>query len=169
MNTSIQADAESMEQTAGANQYLTFILGTEEYGIDILKVQEIRSWEPVTHIPNTPDYVLGIVNLRGTVVPVIDLRLRFNMDREEYGATTIVVVVKIEHEGKIRVVGMVADAVSEVYYVKEEDIRPTPDIGSDISIDFIKGLATVEDKLIILLEIDVLVNSGILEDVSSKI
>lgn len=164
MTESSHTDILSIEQQVGTSQFLTFKLGTEEYGVDILKVQEIRSWEPVTTIPNTPDYVLGVVNLRGTVVPVMDLRRRFQLEDTEFHTTTVVIVVKIEHEGRFRTVGMVADAVSEVYNVVEEDVSETPDIGGAINVEFMKGLTTIDEKMIILLEIDALVNTGLLED-----
>ena len=169
MNTSTHAETGALEHDSDAEQYLSFILGSEEYAVDILKVQEIRSWEPVTNIPNTPDYVLGIINLRGTVVPVIDLRRRFKLETANFNSTTVVIVVKVEHEAKSRVVGLVADAVSEVYNVTEADIRSTPDVGSAISTEFIKGLATVQEKMIILLDVNVLVNTGILEDVAAEL
>jgi len=169
MDSSLQSEPGSLEREAGTSQYLTFMLGGEEYAIDILKVQEIRSWEPVTGIPNTPDYVLGVVNLRGTIVPVIDLRRRFSLDKADFDATTVVIVVKIKNEDKFRTVGMVADTVSEVYNVPKADIRPTPDLGGVISTEYIKGLATIDDKMIILLEIDVLVNSGILEELPADV
>lgn len=166
MSTAIkQNHATDMQRSAGSDQYLTFILAGEEYGIDILRVQEIRCWEPVTKIPNTPEYVLGVINLRGTVVPVIDLRKRFGLPGVEFTATTVVVVVKVEHQKTERTIGMVVDAVSEVYNVSAETMRETPDLGGAISTDYIKGLATVDEKMIILLDINLLVNTGVLADV----
>ena len=157
-----------MELNEGTNQYLTFILGGEEYAVDILKVREIRGWESVTRIPNTPDYVLGVINLRGTVVPIIDLRRRFALDKAEFGPTTVVIVIRVEHNGKARTVGMVVDAVSEVYNIDKELINAAPDFGGAISIDFIKGLATIDGKMLILLEIDELVNTGVLQDIKAE-
>jgi len=168
MNTTTEIDDISMELQEGTSQYLTFMLGGEEYAVDILKVREIRGWEPVTNIPNTPDYVLGVINLRGTVVPIIDLRKRFALDKADFGSTTVVIVVKVEHNGKERIVGMVVDAVSEVYNIDEKLISAAPDIGGAISIDFIKGLATFDEKMLIILEIDELVNTGVLEDIGTE-
>lgn len=143
-----------------ANKYLTFVLATEEYAVDILRVQEIKGWNKVTPIPNTPDYICGVINLRGTIVPIIDLRLRFGLERLEYGVMTVVVVVKvIAPNGKERIMGVVVDAVSDVYDVTESEIKPPPDFGSVISIEFIKGLATVGEKMVIVLDIDKLLNS----------
>ena len=146
-----------------ANQFLTFILGGAEYGIDILKVQEIRGWEETTSIPNTPDYVLGVLNLRGIVVPIIDLRVRFTMETADFGSETVVVIVKISQNEKERTVGLVVDAISDVYSVKETDIKDAPEFGGSLATEFINGLTTVNEKMIILLNVDLLVNVGVLE------
>lgn len=144
------------------NQYLTFMLSGEEYGVDILTVQELRGWEETTPIPNTPSFVLGVINLRGVVVPIVDLRDRFGLERMEYGPTTVVIIVKVDAGGKDRVLGIVVDAVSEVYDINKEDMQPPPDMEGSISIDFVTGLATMDDKMVILLDINKLVNEGIL-------
>jgi purine-binding chemotaxis protein CheW len=164
MSVTVSDGVSSMEVEAGTDQYLTFILSKEEYGVDILRVQEIRGWDGATVIPNTPDYVLGVINLRGTVVPIIDLRKRFEMDNIEFTAETVIVVVKVVHDGGERTVGMVVDAVSDVYNITADDVNSAPDVGGNVSLDFIKGLATVNDNMIILLDIDALINVGILED-----
>jgi len=151
-NSEIENDSE--------NQYLTFMMAEEEYGVDILRVQEIRGWESVTNIPNTPKYIKGVINIRGTIVPIIDLRERFCMDLVEYGPLTVVIVVKVISDERERVMGIVVDAVSDVYNVDEESLKEPPDFGAMVSIEFVKGLATIEDKMLILLEIDKLLNSG---------
>jgi len=148
----------SILDAGGSNQCLTFKLADEEYGVDIMKVQEIRSWEPATSIPNTPDFIVGVINLRGNVVPVIDLRKRFNLEKAEYGASTVIIVVKVEHQGDERTMGLVVDAVSEVYNISEEMMSETPELGSAISTEFVKGLATVDDKMIIMLDADLIVS-----------
>ena len=145
-----------------ADQYLTFLLEGEEYGVDILRVQEIRGWERTTPIPNTPDYVQGVINLRGTIVPIIDLRRRFGLPPREHGPTTVVVVLRVESEERERTMGIVVDAVSDVYNLPEEEVAPPPDLGSAISIDFVRGLATVEGKMVIVLDIDRLLNADAL-------
>lgn len=150
------------EQDHNTDQYLTFILGNEEYGVNILKVQEIRGWDSATAIPNTPDYVLGVVNLRGLVVPIVDLRQRFSLDKADFGPTTVVVIVKASQSGKERTVGMVVDAISDVYNIGLDDIRDAPDMGSAITTEFISGLTTVDEKMVILLDVDQLINSGVL-------
>lgn len=169
MAQTAEADAEVLVNADGY-QYLTFILANEEYGVDILRVQEIRGWESVTPIPNTPDYIKGVINLRGTIVPIADLRIRFGMEPMEYGPTTVVIVLRVEAEGRTRDMGIVVDAVSDTYNVKEEDMKEPPDFGSVISIDFVKGLATVDEKMLILLDVDHLLNSGVVDiaDASSS-
>jgi len=164
MNMSTQADQYSTKMDADTEQYLTFLLGDEEYGVDIMKIQEIRGWDGATAIPDTPDYILGVSNLRGMVVPIIDLRLRFQLASAEFNSSTVVVIVKVT-SGKVeRTVGLVVDAVSEVYNLPEEAIGDTPDLGGSISTDFVKGLATIDEKMIILLDIDHLINAGVLDD-----
>lgn len=155
----------SMELDNDTAQYLTFTLENEEYGVSILEVQEIRGWESATKIPNTPHYVLGVVNLRGTVVPIIDLRIRFNLSSAEYTDTTVVVLVKVEHEGRQRTLGVVVDAVADVYNIGQDEINETPDLGGAINSSFIKGLATVDEKMIILLDIGPLIVAEILDQV----
>jgi len=149
-----------------ADQYLTFMLAGEEYGVDILRVQEIKGWGKVTPIPNTPDYVRGVMNLRGTIVPIIDLRKRFNLESIEYGPTTVVIVLRVESEGCDRIMGIVVDAVSDVYAVPNEELRASPDFGGEVNVEFVKGLATVDEKMVIMLNIDKLLNSDELEMVS---
>jgi len=150
------------------NQYLTFMLSGEEYGVDILTVQELRGWENTTPIPNTPAFVLGVINLRGVVVPIVDLRARFGLADMEYGPTTVVIIVKVEAAGKERVLGIVVDAVSEVYDINKDDMQPPPDMDGSISIDFVTGLATMDDKMVILLDINKLVNEGILSNAKAS-
>jgi purine-binding chemotaxis protein CheW len=147
-------------QRGDKNQYLTFILAGEEYGVDILRVQEIKGWENATKIPNAPHYIKGVMNLRGAIVPIIDLRQRFNLDKLEYGPTTVVIVLRVHDEENVRTMGIVVDAVSDVYDIASENLRPAPDFGNDVSVDFVKGLATVEEKMVIILDIDQLLTSG---------
>lgn len=149
-----------MSADANADQYLTFILAGEEYGVDILRVQEIRGWTSATVIPNVPEYVRGVINLRGTIVPIIDLRRRFGMTDAAYGPTTVVIVLKILGTNGDRVMGIVVDAVSDVYNVDRQAIKSPPDFGGKLSVDFIRGLATVNDKMVIVLDIDRLMNNA---------
>ena len=140
------------------DQYLTFMLGEEEFGVDILRVQEIKGWEQATAIPNTPEYIRGVMNLRGTVVPIIDLRRRFELDSADYTATTVVIVLKVEGEHSTRTMGFVVDAVSEVYNVAVDNLQPAPDFGTRVNTQFVRGLAVIEEKMIILLDFDRLIS-----------
>ena len=168
MNTDadhLNQGAALQDQNVGANQFLTFMLGEEEYGVDILNVQEIRSWESATSIPNTPDYVLGVINLRGLVVPIIDLRKRFAMSKAEFGPATIIVIVRLlDHSRTSKTIGMVVDEVSDVYNISAEDIGEMPDLGSVVGTEFIKGVANINEKMVIILNIDSLINTGVLGD-----
>src|SRR5580692_6196854 len=158
--------------TAGADksaaetseQYLTFMLAGEEYGVDILRVQEIKGWDKVTRIPHTPDYVLGVINLRGAVVPILDLRRRFGLETIVFGPTTVVIVVRVMSGLTERTVGMVVDAVSEVYNVDAADTKPPPDVCGSVDTVFVKALATVEEKMLILLDIDRLIANSITDE-----
>ncbi len=141
-----------------AGQYLTFLLAGEEYGVEILRVQEIKGWDSATPIPNTPEHVLGVLNLRGAIVPIFDLRKCFNLECIPYGPTTVVIVVKIVSKNQDHTVGLVVDAVSEVYKLEAGQIQPAPDMGGSIRTEFVRGLATVEDKMLILMEIDEFIN-----------
>ncbi len=146
------------------DQFLTFILADEEYGVDILRVQEIKGWEPATEIPNTPEYVQGVINLRGTIVPIIDLRTRFSLTRIEYNNMTVVIVLNV-HSGKgERTMGFVVDAVSEVYNLTPEQLKASPEFGSSIDTQFIKGLATIDEKMLILLDVDHLIDIDMVGD-----
>lgn len=154
---------EQGESGGAGGQYLTFMLAGEEYGVEILKVQEIKGWDTATPIPNTPAHVLGVLNLRGAIVPIIDLRKRFNLESVPYGATTVVIVVKTLQNEKERTVGLVVDAVADVYRLESDEIQPPPDMGGAIDIEFVRGLATVEEKMVILLEIDLLIDFEAIE------
>lgn len=139
-------------------QYLTFILDGEEYGVPILKVNGIQGWEKTTPIPNSPDFVKGIINLRGEIVPIIDLRKRFGLEELSYNQHTVVIVVRVEQDDKKRTVGLVVDAVADVYDIEPEAIHNTPDFGDRINNCFIRGLGMIGDKMVILLDIDTLVD-----------
>ena len=135
-------------------QYLTFSLAGEEYGIDILKVQEIRGWAPVTKVPNAPSFVRGVMNLRGAIVPVIDLRQRFGLEAGAYTKTTVVIVVTVRGSGGDRIIGAVVDGVSDVLNVEAAAIQPAPDFGTAVHTEFISGLVTIEAGMVMLLDVD---------------
>jgi purine-binding chemotaxis protein CheW len=164
MSEQTQLSKTSLQTEDGTDQYLTFILDGEDYGVDILKVQEIKGWEGATPMPNMPDFILGIINLRGTVVPVIDLRKHFKMKSASFDQTTVVIVVKIKDEDENeRTMGVVVDAVSEVHNIGKSDLRPAPDFGGVVDMESIKGLATVNEKMLIMLDIDHLMKNGVLD------
>ncbi len=139
-------------------QFLTFELAGEAYGVEILKVQEIRGWEPVRIIPNTPDFIKGALNLRGSIVPIVDLRERFNMEKTDYSPMTVVIVLCVENNEGKHVMGIVADSVSDVLDVKLDDIRKTPDLGSNIDTRYMRGMYVGKDKMVMLLDVDKLLN-----------
>lgn len=144
----------SKEKTA-AGEYLTFVLGAEAYGLEILKVQEIRGYEAVTQIANTPDFIKGVVNLRGKIVPIVDLRIKFHLGKIEYDEFTVVIILNLNG----RVVGIVVDGVSDVMALKDEQIRDVPSLVSNIDTKYIVGLASVEEQMFILVDIEQLMNS----------
>ncbi len=150
------------------NQYLTFILADEEYGVDILRVQEIKGMETVTPMPDVPEHIRGVVNLRGIIVPIMDLRLGLGLEAKEYGATTVVIVVKVYDNEAERTMGLIVDAVSEVYNIAGEELKPAPDFGAALRTDYVKGIATVDEKMLILLDVDELISNGLLADYSTQ-
>lgn len=139
-------------------EYLTFILNDEEFGVDILCVQEIRVLSKVTELPNKPDYIKGVINLRGVIIPIIDLRLRFGKTALEYNDKTVTIILRSKNKEKPMVVGIIVDAVSDVYKFDQSKIRQAPGFGNQIDACFLQGLATVEEKLIILLDTNGLLN-----------
>lgn len=143
------------------SEYLTFILGTEEYGVDILSVEGIQGWNGVTRVPDTPDYMLGVINLRGAIVPIIDLRVKFGLASAEFDSTTVVVVLRTEIDGQIQILGAVVDAVSEVYNFNTDDIQINPELTNDEINDVVKGLISIEEKMVIILDIDLLLSDDI--------
>lgn len=155
MSTEVMERPTNSKTTSAAGEYLTFVLGTEEYGLEILKVQEIRGYDTVTHIANTPDFIKGVVNLRGKIVPIVDLRIRFNLGKVEYNEFTVVIILNLNG----RVVGIVVDGVSDVMALKEDQIRDVPSLVTSIDTKYIVGLATVEQQMLILVDIEQLMSS----------
>ncbi|MBA6234110.1 MULTISPECIES: chemotaxis protein CheW [unclassified Colwellia] len=149
-------------------EYLTFILNGEEYGVDILCVQEIRVWSSVTELPNKPDYIKGVINLRGIIVPIIDLRQRFGQEPLAYNEQTVTIILRNQNSQKTMVVGIVVDAVSEVYKFDKQSIRTPPTFGNKIDRCFLQGLASIEERLIILLDSHSLLDQNELYHVESK-
>ncbi len=149
-----------------SGECLTFTLGKEEYGIDILKVQEIRGYEAPTRIANAPPFIKGVINLRGVIVPIIDLRLKFNLGNPSYDQFTVVIILNI---GK-RVVGAVVDGVSDVIQISPENLRPAPEFGSILDTQYILGLGTIDERMIIVVDIEKLMTSqemALVEDIGA--
>ena len=138
-------------------QVLTLVLGEEAYGVDILRVQEIRGWTPVTRIPYAPAYVLGVLNLRGSIIPIVDLRLLFALERAEYSAITVIVVVSVICRDTRRNFGVVVDGVSDVIDVDANQVRPAPELGSNAATEHISGLLPIAQRMVILLDVDKLI------------
>ncbi|MDP2792496.1 MAG: chemotaxis protein CheW [Sulfurisoma sp.] len=136
-------------------EYLTFTLGPEEYAIDILKVQEIRGYEPPTTIANAPSFLKGVINLRGTIVPIVDLRIKFNVGQVEYTPFTVVIILNVAS----RVVGIVVDSVSDVTTLRSEQIRPAPEFAATVDTRYINGLGTLNERMLIVVDIERLVLS----------
>lgn len=155
---------EKMDQTVKAmvekeGKYLTFTLDDEEYGIGILKIKEIIGMMPITTVPQTPEFVRGVINLRGKVIPVVDLRLRFGMMAMEYTERTCIIVVEIESQSETVMIGIVVDSVSEVLTIGGQDIEETPTFGTKLNTDYILGMAKMEGGVKILLDIDRVLNA----------
>lgn len=137
-------------------EFLTFKLGTEEYGMDILRVQEIRSYEEPTRIANAAPFIKGVINLRGVIVPIVDMRMRFNLPEVTYNSFTVVIVINVAN----RILGMVVDGVSDVISLKPDQLRPTPDFSTAIGEDHVLAIGSVEDRMLILLNIETLMSSA---------
>lgn len=147
---------EGIDFITSGEQYLTFILDQEQYAVDILCVEEIRSWEHPTKIPNAPSYVKGVINMRGIIVPIVDLRLKFCIGQALYTETTVVVVLTVEHEEKSRTIGFVVDAVSDVLNAEENEIKAAPAFGGCVPQQYIEGLVNVGPKVVTLLNVKTL-------------
>lgn len=145
------------EITNREGKYLTFSLGAEEYGIGILKIKEIIGMMPITAVPRTPPFVKGVINLRGKVIPVIDLRVKFGMEDNGYTDKTCIIVVEIKEQNSI-LMGIVVDAVSEVLNIKAAEIEETPNFGTNLDLDYISGIAKINGGVKILLDIDKVLN-----------
>ena len=164
MSYSTQAQTDAGE--ISGKEYLAFTLGQEEYGIDILRVQEIRGYEPVTRIANAPDFIKGVVNLRGIIVPIVDMRIKLNLGTPTYDQFTVVIILSIAG----RVVGMVVDSVSDVMTLTPEQVKPAPEMGTSFDSDYLIGLGTLDERMLILVDIDKLMSSpemGLIEKLAA--
>jgi purine-binding chemotaxis protein CheW len=164
----LQKAASASPASTGVNrlEVVTFKLGEEEYGIDIQKVQELRGYDAVTRIANAPEYIKGVVNLRGIIVPIIDMRIKFKLGDPTYDQFTVVIVLNIAG----RVVGMVVDSVSDVITLTGDQIKPAPEMGSVLDADYLIGLGTLDERMLILVDIDRLMSSdemGLVEKIAA--
>ena len=167
MQLSAQEKSTGGPSPAGNNEFLSFTLGQEEYGIDILKVQEIRGYDAVTAIANTPEFIKGVINLRGIIVPIVDMRIKFRLGNITYDELTVVIILNIAK----RVVGMVVDGVSDVLTLKPEQIKPAPEFGGTFDTQYLVGLGTVDERMLILVDIEKLMASSdmeLMEKISEK-
>ncbi|RJF96599.1 chemotaxis protein CheW [Noviherbaspirillum cavernae] len=157
---------ENVQDNQGQIEALAFKLGSEEYGINILKVQEIRGYDAVTKIANAPEFIKGVVNLRGVIVPIVDMRIKFNLGTPTYDQFTVVIILNIGE----RVVGMVVDSVSDVITLPAEQIKPAPEMGTALNTDYLIGLGTIDQRMVILVDIDRLMSStemGLIEQLAA--
>ena len=150
------ATTENRDADQSTHEFLAFTLGKEEYGIHILKVQELRGYEEPTRIANAPEFIKGVVNLRGIIVPIVDMRIKFNLGTPTYDQFTVVIILNVAG----RVVGMVVDSVSDVITLASEQIKPAPEMGTALNTDYLIGLGTVEERMLILVDIDRLMSSA---------
>ena len=165
MQLDIKEDHDTIEAT---NQFLTFLLDKEEYGVEILNVQEIKSWGPYTPLPKSPDHVLGVINLRGAIVPIIDLRSRFKLPPSKPTATTAIIIVRSEQENQIRIIGLVVDSVSEVYQLHDENVQDAAEMhntgesaANSIPTNFVRAFGKIDNKLLILINLEPIVSSTV--------
>ncbi|MCF8006251.1 MAG: chemotaxis protein CheW [Methylovulum sp.] len=166
MTTDTQANNNPIKQNQ-IEQFLTFQLAEEAYGVDILKVQEIRGWETVRVIPNTPSFIKGVLNLRGLVVPIVDLRERFSLEKSQYNHKTVVIVLCVKHLDSTFVMGIVADAVSDVLDIKVDDIKKAPNFGTKIDTRYMRGMYVHHKNMIMLLDVDRLLNPDEIESIDN--
>lgn len=159
MSNNVETVDRDAPEIEASSEYLTFVLGDEFYGLDILKVQEIRGYDAVTKIANTPDFIKGVINLRGLIVPIVDLRIKFHLGSITYDALTVVIILNLGG----RVAGIVVDGVSDVMNLPNNQIRVVPDIVASIDTKYITGLATVEEKMLVLVDIEHLMTSPEME------
>ena len=151
--------SEGQQADGSSRELLTFTLGNEEYGIDILKVQEIRGYDAVTTIANSPEFIKGVINLRGIIVPIVDMRIKFNLGNVTYNHLTVVIILNVAN----RVIGIVVDGVSDVITLTAEQLKPAPEFSAALDTQYITGLGTVDERMIIVMDIEKLMTSRDME------
>jgi len=167
MTTTVAADAQTSGQQQGieaeGNQFLTFCLGDELYGMDILQVKEIKGYTAITKIPNMPSHIKGVLNLRGAIVPIVELRTAFGMPTIDYTALTVIILVVVRD----RIIGLVVDSVSDVVSISQKDIEASPDFGTKVDVSFLSGIGKSGDKLVALLNVDQLLTEKYMQDAAA--
>ena len=166
MATAIQSKAPGAAQTVAPSQYLTFTLDNEQFAVDISKVREVLEFTSVTKVPRTPEFMRGVINLRGSVVPVVDLRLKFGLSRTEQSIDTCVIITEVESKGETLVLGALADSVRAVIELEPGSIEPPPRMGTRVNIDFIRGMGKRDERFLILLDLDRVLTEDELRTVS---
>jgi purine-binding chemotaxis protein CheW len=166
ISSSTAARGATVAVPPGALEFLSFTLGSEEYGVDIQKVQELRGYDAVTRIANTPAFLMGVVNLRGIIVPIVDMRIKLSLGTPTYDQFTVVVVLNVG----ARLMGMVVDSVSDVIALTPDQVKPAPQFGTSLEIDYLVGMGTLDDRIVLLVDIDHLMSSGeigLIEEIAS--
>ncbi|MCX7679720.1 MAG: chemotaxis protein CheW [Spirochaetes bacterium] len=165
MNATQKKEAMRENERSAVKQYVTFMIGNEYYGVEVLKVQEIIGMTQIVYVPNSADFMKGVINLRGTVVPVVDMRKRFRMPEREYDMFTVIIIVEVKN----RMIGMIVDSVSDVVEMEESEIQETPHFAVKIETDYIRGMGQVDDKLVIILDIDKILSASDLEKMNQDV
>lgn len=165
MHTAVAtSETTSSSAISTAAEYLTFRLGKEEYAVDILRVQEIRGYDEATRMANAPDYVKGVINLRGSIVPIIDLRMLFNLPEPSYDSFTVVIVLNVCGT----VVGMVVDSVNDVFGIPSQELKPAPDFGSAVDTSFLAAIASLQDRMVMVVDMERLAQGTVLASLTPQ-
>ena len=164
MNSTTTNNTGKLEEKGSLQQYVTFLIGGETYGVEVLQVQEIIGMTPITFVPNAMNFMKGVINLRGTVVPVIDMRLKLNLDERQYDVSTVIIVVEV----KERMIGIIVDSVSDVVSLPVNSIQDTPHFTSKIETDFVKGIGQIDENLVIILDVSRILTTAEIKSINTS-
>mgnify|MGYP000883450685 CR=1 FL=1 len=164
MNSTTTTNTGKLEEKGSLQQYVTFLIGGETYGVEVLQVQEIIGMTPITFVPNAMNFMKGVINLRGTVVPVIDMRLKLNLDERQYDVSTVIIVVEV----KERMIGIIVDSVSDVVSLPVNSIQDTPHFTSKIETDFVKGIGQIDENLVIILDVSRILTTAEIKSINTS-
>ena len=165
MNSTTTTNTGKLEEKGSLQQYVTFLIGGETYGVEVLQVQEIIGMTPITFVPNSMNFMKGVINLRGTVVPVIDMRLKLNLDERQYDVSTVIIVVEV----KERMIGIIVDSVSDVVSLPVNSIQDTPHFTSKIETDFVKGIGQLDENLVIILDVGRILTNAEIKSINTSV